>query len=306
MWIVAPVFLFCLSFINWNWFFERLVETHFFHFVYSGLTLYDAVHLITPSSHTYGTSKSASTGNGRTRNYRNLGRTEGLHNLTNVKNLSQKAVLKVNKKWMSSYFQSKTDSTIDMRGDIPDFTSSTELFTYIRHGVTRCTQQTPGRSLFLILRAFQDTLRKYSQVLSSKFLPQVTSINITSLAGSRAGDNSSASYRIQGGEEVTILHTDDTCDYCVDTVGALQDLIADRSNWGAMDYHSYYSSLLRPKIRFTLQCMSCFQTSFQNLFPLSYEPKAGRSFKRIIGLLTRDFEIRSQLLVRPNSILQRL
>ena len=28
------------------------------------------------------------------------------------------------------FLQSKTDSTIDMRGDIPDFTSATELFTY--------------------------------------------------------------------------------------------------------------------------------------------------------------------------------
>ena len=108
--------------------------------------------------------------------------------------------------------QPKTDSTIYMRGNIPYFTSSTELFTYTRHGVTRCTQQTPGRSLFLILRAFQDTLRKYSQVLSSKFLPQVTPINIASLAGSGAGDNSSASYRNPGGGEVTIFHTDDTCD----------------------------------------------------------------------------------------------
>ena len=38
-----------------------------------------------------------------------------------------------------------------MRGDIPDFTSSTELFTYIRHGVTRCTQQTPDEVFFWFL-----------------------------------------------------------------------------------------------------------------------------------------------------------
>ena len=77
------------------------------------------------------------------------------------------------RKMNEQLLQSKTDSAIDMRGDIPDFTSSTELFTYIRHGVTRCTQQTRGRSLFLILRAFQDTLRKYSQVLSSNCFPKL-------------------------------------------------------------------------------------------------------------------------------------
>ena len=85
----------------------------------------------------------------------------------------------------------------------------------------------------------------------------------------------------------------------------------DRSNWGAiMDYHSSSSYLLWPQIRLTIggRHMSCVQGCFQNPVSLSYEPKAGRYFMRIVGLLTRDFEISSQLLVRPNSkcILQRL
>ena len=56
---------------------------------------------------------------------------------------------------------------------------------------------------------------------SSKFPSQVTSINIASLAGSGAGDNSSTSYRIPEGVAATICRTVDTCDYCIDTVEAV-------------------------------------------------------------------------------------
>lgn len=122
--------------------------------------------------------------------------------------------------------ESKSDSTVDTRGDLPVFTSSTELFIYIKNSITRCTKLTTGRTLFLLFRAFQDTLRQYAQVLSSKFPSQM--INIASLAGSGAGENSTASYRIPEGEETTICHVIDTCEYCVDTVEALQDLITDK------------------------------------------------------------------------------
>ena len=57
---------------------------------------------------------------------------------------------------------------------------------------------------------------------------QVTSISIASLARSGGGDNSSASYRIPEGEAATSCHTVDTCDQCVGTVEAWQDLITDQ------------------------------------------------------------------------------
>ena len=123
---------------------------------------------------------------------------------------------------------SKSDSTVATRGDLPVFTSSTELFIYIKDSITRCTKLTRGRTLFLLFRAFQDTLRQYAQVLALKFPSQMATINIASLSGSGVGENAAASYRIPEGEETTICHVIDTCEYCVDTVEALQDLITDK------------------------------------------------------------------------------
>ena len=43
-----------------------------------------------------------------------------------------------------------------------------------------------------------------------------------------ASSNTNAVYRIPPGEEVTICHVIDTCEYCADTVEALEDLIRDK------------------------------------------------------------------------------
>jgi len=92
--------------------------------------------------------------------------------------------------------------------------------------------------LFLLYKAFQDTLRKYAQVLSGKFpsaistaAATISGINISlpvSSGGGGGDSNGSGIYRIPTGEETTICHVIDTCEYCADTVEALQDLIGDK------------------------------------------------------------------------------
>jgi len=132
------------------------------------------------------------------------------------------------------------DNMVDTRGDRPVFVSSTNLFIYMKNSITRCTALTKEKTFFLLQRAFQKKLRSYASVLEKK-LPPPLSQNVAKMAlanihagSGGAGGHSSSShatttvYRIPPGEEVTICHVIDTCEYCADTVEALEDLIRDK------------------------------------------------------------------------------
>ena len=129
------------------------------------------------------------------------------------------------------------DRTVDTRGNHPVFTSSTKLFVYIKGSITRCTALTKGNTFFLLHNAFKDSLHKYSQVLNSKLpmpLPQksVGPLNMPPVpfGKQQAQDTTpakTASYRVPSGEEVTVCHVIGTCEYCAETVEALEDLIRD-------------------------------------------------------------------------------
>lgn len=131
--------------------------------------------------------------------------------------------------------ESASDKTVDTRGALPVFKSSTNLFLYIKNSITRCTTLTKGKTFFLLYRAFQRILRKYAKLLEKNFPSTMSGpaamIGGLSIAGLTSGISSGGLkevYRIPVGDEVTICHAIDTCDYCVDTVEALQDLIIDK------------------------------------------------------------------------------
>jgi hypothetical protein len=122
------------------------------------------------------------------------------------------------------------DRTVDTRGDLPVFTTSTKLFVYIKGSITRCTVLTKGNAFFLLYRAFQDSLKKYAQVLSSKLPPPLPQSSGVGLGMNVPFGNKEAqvqSFRVPQGEEVTVCHVIGTCEYCADTVEALEDLIHD-------------------------------------------------------------------------------
>ncbi|OEU15407.1 Vps53_N-domain-containing protein [Fragilariopsis cylindrus CCMP1102] len=129
------------------------------------------------------------------------------------------------------------DRTVDTRGNHPVFTTSTKLFVYIKGSITRCTALTKGNTFYLLYTAFQDSLRKYSQVLSMKLPPPLAQKSIGPLnmppvpfASKNIQDNTPlqmVSYRVPNGEEVTVCHVIGTCEYCAETVEALEDLIRD-------------------------------------------------------------------------------
>jgi vacuolar protein sorting-associated protein 53 len=125
------------------------------------------------------------------------------------------------------------DRTVDTRGERPVFISSTNLFVYIKGSITRCTALTKGKAFYQLYQAFQDALRKYSQILRGKLPaavpPSTTVVGALSLAGpfGQKQEASQAQYRVAKGEEVTICHIISTCEYCADTMEALEELIRD-------------------------------------------------------------------------------
>lgn len=130
--------------------------------------------------------------------------------------------------------EAASDSTVDTRGELPVFVSSTNLFLYIKNSITRCTTLTKGKTLFLLYRAFQRILKKYAKVLSSKYPSALSgaaaAIGGLGITGLTAGSSSGIKeiYRIPNGEETVICHVIGTCEYCSETVEALQDLIIDK------------------------------------------------------------------------------
>mmetsp|Transcript_21277 Transcript_21277/g.49071 ORF Transcript_21277/g.49071 Transcript_21277/m.49071 type:complete len:542 (+) Transcript_21277:146-1771(+) len=140
--------------------------------------------------------------------------------------------------------ESTCDPTVDTRGELPVYTSSTKLFVYIKGSITRCTAMTKGKAFYLLYQAFQDSLNKYSEVLIGKLpAPTIQSsstvvggINIASVSNfgkqqqstaPQEGSYANADYRIPPGVEVTVCHVISTCEYCADTIEALEDLIRD-------------------------------------------------------------------------------
>lgn len=135
----------------------------------------------------------------------------------------------------------QSDNTVDTRGERPVFVSSTNLFIYMKNSITRCTALTKEKTFYLLQRAFQKKLQSYASVLDKK-LPHPVSQSVAKLAlaniqnasssGGGLGQSSSQGpttiYRIPQGEEITICHVIDTCEYCADTVEALEDLIRDK------------------------------------------------------------------------------
>jgi len=120
------------------------------------------------------------------------------------------------------------DTTVDNRGAQPVFVSSTNLFIYMKNSITRCTALTKEKTFFLLQRSFQKKLQSYAKVLDKKLPQPQTQIaaKMASLVDSTQTTNTV--YRIPPGQEVTVCYVIDTCEYCADTVEALEDLIRDK------------------------------------------------------------------------------
>ena len=121
------------------------------------------------------------------------------------------------------------DSTVDSRGELPVFTSSTDLFVYIKNSITRCTVLSKGQTFFMLYEVFKNSLENYAKVMFQK-LPSSVSSAASFAFGSSTILSSSVQYRINTGEESNICYVLNTCEYCAETVEALQESISEQIN----------------------------------------------------------------------------
>jgi len=127
------------------------------------------------------------------------------------------------------------DTEIDTRGDLPVFTSSVKLFVYMKNSINRCSMLTTGRTFFDLYKAYKNALSLYCKCLTNKMpQPYVQSSGLGAInlgGGGNPNPNPSratATYKIPPEGEVTVAYVIDTCEYCVDTIEALEELIKDK------------------------------------------------------------------------------
>jgi hypothetical protein len=81
----------------------------------------------------------------------------------------------------------------------------------------------------LLYKAFKGSLRKYAQILNSKLPSRTQQLplrNLCWIIRQTESNQAAACIEFQG-EEVMVCHVITTCEYCADTLEALEDLIRD-------------------------------------------------------------------------------
>ncbi|KAJ0409715.1 hypothetical protein ATCC90586_003223 [Pythium insidiosum] len=111
---------------------------------------------------------------------------------------------------------------VDRNGQLPVFSSSVNMFAYIRNSVKRCLALTNGQTFFNLHVEFKHCFQLYSQRLLAKLPPQSAS------AGSTGGADGQAALKvIKLGEkqEEELCFVINTAEYCAETLPSLEEVI---------------------------------------------------------------------------------
>ena len=97
----------------------------------------------------------------------------------------------------------------------------------------RCCALTNDVVFFNLYKEYKSALISYAKTLLLK-IPQPYISSTAMMTAQLRKDKEdpvnpkTASYRLPPGEETTVCHVIDTCEYCVDTIEALEELIKDK------------------------------------------------------------------------------
>ncbi|OQR95008.1 vacuolar protein sorting-associated protein 53 [Achlya hypogyna] len=108
---------------------------------------------------------------------------------------------------------------VDRNGALPVFSSSVNMFAYIRNSVKRCTALTNGQTFFDLHVEFKHCIAVYSQRLVAK-LPAFATMDATPAAASQA-----ARWRLAENQEEELCFVINTAEYCAETLPSLEDVI---------------------------------------------------------------------------------
>ncbi|KAH9152259.1 hypothetical protein AeRB84_005282 [Aphanomyces euteiches] len=105
---------------------------------------------------------------------------------------------------------------VDRNGALPVFSSSVNMFAYIRNSVKRCTALTIGQTFFDLHLEFKNCLGLYASRLIAKLPPFATA---------EAPSSVSMKWRLADKQEDELCFVINTAEYCADTLPSLEDAI---------------------------------------------------------------------------------
>ncbi|KAF4140529.1 Vps53-like N-terminal domain-containing protein [Phytophthora infestans] len=111
---------------------------------------------------------------------------------------------------------------VDRNGQLPVFSSSVNMFAYIRNSIKRCTALTNGQTFFDLQNEFKHCFQLYSQRLLAK-LPAAS----TGPAGGLDSSSSGASNKVKlsDKQEEELCFVINTAEYCAETLPSLEEVI---------------------------------------------------------------------------------
>lgn len=121
---------------------------------------------------------------------------------------------------------------VDRNGQLPVFSSSVNMFAYIRNSIKRCTALTNGQTFFDLHNEFKHCFQLYSQRLLSK-LPAAVAAPLGSAGSggnsafgdSSSGVSSGSKIRLTDKQEEELCFVINTAEYCAETLPSLEDVI---------------------------------------------------------------------------------
>ncbi|KAF4315011.1 hypothetical protein BBO99_00009666 [Phytophthora kernoviae] len=111
---------------------------------------------------------------------------------------------------------------VDRNGQLPVFSSSVNMFAYIRNSIKRCTALTNGQTFFDLQSEFKHCFQLYSQRLLEK-LPGASA----GTSGGLDSSNSSAISKVKltDKQEEELCFVINTAEYCAETLPSLEEVI---------------------------------------------------------------------------------
>ncbi|KDO27726.1 hypothetical protein SPRG_07353 [Saprolegnia parasitica CBS 223.65] len=105
---------------------------------------------------------------------------------------------------------------VDRNGALPVFSSSVNMFAYIRNSVKRCTALTNGQTFFDLHLEFKHCVSLYAQRLLAK---------LPAFAVSDTASATAARWRLADKQEEELCFVINTAEYCAETLPSLEDVI---------------------------------------------------------------------------------
>ena len=142
---------------------------------------------------------------------------------------------------------------------LPVFTSSFNMFVYIKNAIKRCTALTTGKTFFDLSKEFKAYLIKYSKHLRAK-LP------------SPAPGPGPVTYRLPDGGEVDVCYIINTAEYCTDTIPQLEEMIRSKIDLTYVDSVSFtpevddFHEVIAQAVRVLILALECrFEPGFKSM-----------------------------------------